>query len=193
MKALSLTQPWASLVVIGAKKIETRSWRTPFRGTLLIHASKGYPPEARQLTLGDPVYHEALRKGGMSGLGSLSPPLGAIIGSVDVMDCWGITDKAADLVFGGMMLPPPEPERTFGDYAPGRWGWLLCNPIRFTDPIPCVGHLSLWEVPEEVLRRQIYLVDYKTDTALHAFVESANGSSLCAGCGEHRNWHNGRS
>lgn len=43
MKALSLTQPWATLVAIGAKKIETRSWSTSYRGPVAIHASKGYP------------------------------------------------------------------------------------------------------------------------------------------------------
>ncbi len=41
MKTLSLLQPWATLVVMGVKQIETRSWRTDYRGPLLIHASKG--------------------------------------------------------------------------------------------------------------------------------------------------------
>jgi hypothetical protein len=41
MKALSLLQPLALLVVIRAKKIETRLWSTPYRGPLLKHASKG--------------------------------------------------------------------------------------------------------------------------------------------------------
>ena len=41
MKVLSLLQPWATLVVMGIKQIETRSWSTAHRGTLLIHASKG--------------------------------------------------------------------------------------------------------------------------------------------------------
>src|SRR5215212_7218280 len=41
MKVLSLLQPWASLVVMGLKKIETRSWQTSYRGELLIHASLG--------------------------------------------------------------------------------------------------------------------------------------------------------
>jgi activating signal cointegrator 1 len=39
MKALSFTQPWATLVAIGAKKIETRSWDTRYRGPLAIHSS----------------------------------------------------------------------------------------------------------------------------------------------------------
>lgn len=40
MKALSLWQPWATLIAVGAKTFETRSWSTDYRGPLLIHASK---------------------------------------------------------------------------------------------------------------------------------------------------------
>src|SRR3954451_22243677 len=45
--ALTLTQPWATLVAIGAKQIETRSWGTSYRGWLAIHAAKGYPDAAK--------------------------------------------------------------------------------------------------------------------------------------------------
>jgi len=41
MKAISLLQPWATLVVTGVKTIETRSWGTKYRGPILIHASQG--------------------------------------------------------------------------------------------------------------------------------------------------------
>ena len=47
MRALSLTQPWATLVVLGAKSFETRSWTTTYRGPLLIHAAKRFPSYAR--------------------------------------------------------------------------------------------------------------------------------------------------
>jgi activating signal cointegrator 1 len=40
MKALSLWKPWASLIVIGAKRFATRHWETSYRGPLLIHAAK---------------------------------------------------------------------------------------------------------------------------------------------------------
>ena len=55
MKALSLTQPWASLVVIGAKCYETRSWATNYRGPLAIHASKGFPVWAKQFAGSSPA------------------------------------------------------------------------------------------------------------------------------------------
>ena len=51
MKALSLHQPWASLIAIGAKRIETRHWTTSYRGPLAIHAAGRQPPHG--WTLGD--------------------------------------------------------------------------------------------------------------------------------------------
>lgn len=47
MKALTITQPWSHLVMLGAKKIETRSWWASHRGEVAIHASKTYPRWAR--------------------------------------------------------------------------------------------------------------------------------------------------
>lgn len=40
MKVLTIKQPWASLIALGEKHIETRSWKTKYRGTLLIHSRK---------------------------------------------------------------------------------------------------------------------------------------------------------
>src|ERR1700722_19135273 len=48
MKALTLTQPWATLVSIGAKRVETRSFRVSYRGSLAIHAAKGFPKWAQE-------------------------------------------------------------------------------------------------------------------------------------------------
>lgn len=41
MKAISIRQPWAWLIVNGHKDIENRSWRTKYRGQVLVHASQG--------------------------------------------------------------------------------------------------------------------------------------------------------
>ena len=49
MKALTLTQPWATLVAVGENSIETRSWGTSYRGPLAIHSAKGFPRDAREL------------------------------------------------------------------------------------------------------------------------------------------------
>lgn len=43
MKAITVLQPWATLLVTGKKHIETRSWKTNYRGEILIHAGKKDP------------------------------------------------------------------------------------------------------------------------------------------------------
>ena len=43
MKALTVWQPWASLIALGVKTIETRSWHTSYRGPLAIHAASRVP------------------------------------------------------------------------------------------------------------------------------------------------------
>jgi hypothetical protein len=63
MKALSVMQPWATLIALGAKHIETRSWATSHRGQLAIHASSRMNRVAL-LNLREPLIQEALTAGG---------------------------------------------------------------------------------------------------------------------------------
>lgn len=56
MKCISLWQPWATLIAIGAKRIETRAWHTDYRGPLLIHAAKKWGPELAKLFASDPFF-----------------------------------------------------------------------------------------------------------------------------------------
>src|SRR5580765_8422282 len=73
MKILSLHQPWASLVAIGAKRYETRSWKTDYRGPIAIHAAKKWDATLCRLCHGEP-FKDHLMKGGFrfpaSGYGS---------------------------------------------------------------------------------------------------------------------------
>lgn len=145
MKVLSLLQPWASLVVLGYKKIETRSWNTKYRGELLIHASMGKKKEAIQLFNDSKksfLYNSEFR-----GVAFHDLPFGAIIGKVNLVDTcdtetikafptWGYWPQSA-------VLTPQE--LAFGDYSPDRFGWLLSDPIIFDTPIPAKGKLGLWE------------------------------------------------
>lgn len=123
MKAITIKQPWASLIVHGIKDIENRSWRTDFRGRVLIHSSaKGdiakfgcLQPNQRLKVLNTP----------MGRIGFKDLPFGSIIGSVEIVDCvqnhpsiWA--DK-------------------------GVYNWVLANPVLFKKPIPAKGRLSFWE------------------------------------------------
>ena len=131
MKTLSLLQPWASLVVMGAKTIETRSWQTAHRGPLLIHASTSKKGSVLCSQLPFSNYIDDFR----------SLPFGAIIGSVMLDDVVPVEN---------LRLPDPElarltlEEKAFGDYAAGRFAWLLSQPVSFEQPIPVKGTLGLW-------------------------------------------------
>ncbi len=81
MKALSLTQPWAELVVLGEKQYETRSWSTKVRGRIAIHASKAFPKSAKDLTEEDPYFVTALGKYPI-----IRVALGAIVGTVEIVE-----------------------------------------------------------------------------------------------------------
>jgi hypothetical protein len=159
MKALTLTQPWASLVIIGAKKIETRSWSIRHRGLLAIHAAKGFPAgfsetDAAALCFTKP-FRKALMDGGIEAFGQL--PRGAVLGVVELKDVKPIADDLyPHSMFGPdeCQLPPDEPERSFGDYRPGRFAWLLEVLKRFDEPIVARGAQKdwQWEPPHGLLR-----------------------------------------
>lgn len=143
MKAITLTQPWATLVAIGAKQIETRSWSTKYRGPLAIHAASSFPKLARQLQ-GEYSFSVAL-----ANVGDL--PLGMVIATCDLVACIQIPETERSFDLGAfttpefVRLPPHEPERTFGDYAPGRWAWILGSVRRLESPVIAKGALGLWE------------------------------------------------
>jgi len=154
MRALSLTEPWATLMAIGAKKIETRSWSTTYRGPLAIHVAKSYPPECRHLCThapfrsalssapGDASLYEALAAG--------TAPRGAIVAVADLVDCFS-TDPTNPL--NEMMRRLREPEFSFGNYSPGRFGFVTTNLRRLATPVPARGALQIWTVPPDIARQ----------------------------------------
>lgn len=146
-RALSLTQPWATLVVIGAKRIETRSWKTPFRGRLAIHASKSFPRWARELGDIEPF------KSALAGIEVKDLPRGALIGAV-TLDAIAPTPGTTMTALGSLLDDLSEKERAFGDYSPGRYGWLLSDPV-VRKPVACSGELGLWDVGRAIYLERI--------------------------------------
>ncbi len=143
MKVISILQPWASMIILGEKKIETRSWNTKYRGELLIHASAKFDKQQEQLAFefsqllhDSRVYHchrgAIIGKVNLAATSVLCPPY------ADAVAPFGIyfNDKGAAFT---------EQELAFGDYSPGRYGWLLSDPVQFDVPIPAKGQLGLWE------------------------------------------------
>ena len=180
MKAITLTQPWATLVAIGAKRIETRSWATSYRGPLAIHAAAGLGPVGgvRGLVnlVGQPIFQVALAPDAHGGGywdeiadAVRELPRGAIVAVCELLDCIptqhpGVANEPGKPWFTGARkgvgqhyyeVPPPldSNEYAFGDYTPGRYAWLLANVRALPEPIPAKGALSLWnyDLPDAVL------------------------------------------
>lgn len=130
MKAITLWQPWASLMVLGVKKIETRSWPTRYRGPLAIHAAKRiFIPDSDEFRY-------------FMGLYIIDPkilPLGAMLGICQQVDCIQVPDSSSKGVPG-----LTNTERAFGDYTPGRYAWITTGMKAFDSPIPCSGKQGLW-------------------------------------------------
>jgi len=112
MKTISLWQPWATLVAIGAKQYETRSWSTKYRGLLAIHAAKRFDEVQKAYCEQEP-FCSALLAGGFS---MKNLPLGGILAVVKLVD---ITKteltreiNKRELAFGNGTYIPVSPERS---------------------------------------------------------------------------------
>lgn len=140
MKILSLWQPWATLIALGEKTIETRSWGTSYRGPIAIHAAAKWAGAAT-MAHGEP-FRSVLRAHGIHGPEQL--PLGAIVCVTKLVDCIP-TDglEALQAILRGGTY-----EKQFGDYTPGRRAWILARPaIRLDPPIPYKGTQGLRSMP----------------------------------------------
>lgn len=119
MKTLSTKQPWAYLICSGIKDIENRSWKTNYRGKVLIHTSAlraHWQLTAEQFFNTPNNLYKELKNTCTS----------AIIGSVDIIDC--IQDHQSVWA------------------EKGQYHWVLKNPILFKEPILDIkGKLGLWE------------------------------------------------
>ena len=121
MKALSIRQPWAWLIVHGHKPVENRTWSTKFRGPVLIHASKGMTraeyAEAQDLALrlGVKIPHR------------LDLDYGGIVGQAEIVDC---VEHAK-----GTFISP----WFFGPY-----GFIFDN-VRYKPYIECKGALGFFD------------------------------------------------
>lgn len=145
MKAVSVTQPWASLLAAGIKRIETRSWATRYRGPIAIHAAKGYPRWAREFAV-QPVVYNAWR-GRLGDWPSIDLyPRGCVLATAFLSDCLPVENYRC---LPGVFEDYPEfdtpQERAFGDFTEGRWGWVITDVRPLAKSIPAKGALGLWE------------------------------------------------
>lgn len=137
MKAITLHQPWATLVAIGAKRIETRSWRVRYTGPLAIAAGRNR--EHLDLCAEEP-FRSVLRAAGIFGPADL--PFGVVLCVRQLVKC------VATEVVTGCVQPFTEQERAFGNYADGRFAWLLDGAGQIERPVPARGYQGIWEWKE---------------------------------------------
>lgn len=126
MKVLSLTEPYATLIKEKKKMIETRSWKTNYRGELYIHASSTkIPKEWKE------------NKELMSLVNNTSLNYGNIICKCKLVDCVYMTEEFIK------QIKKNHQEYICGVYEVGRYAWILKN-IEEIKPIPTKGHLGVW-------------------------------------------------
>lgn len=155
MICISLSPPYATLVAILAKLIETRSWSTSHRGLLAIHQTAAPGPKGTteaalwDLCLSSP-FKEALLAAGMGNPARL--PRGKIVAVVDLLHCehvlydWPRNQLVSQR--SGHRLT--DQERAFGDYSIGRYAWLLGNIRALPAPVSARGMPGLWDAPADV-------------------------------------------
>lgn len=151
MKAITIKQPWASLICAGIKDIENRTWPTKFRGRVLVHCSASKPKmNYYDFEPFKTYWTEAGSNCGIS-QSEMKEAMktkfnfihGVIIGSVDIVDC----------VINHQSIWA-EKGTAFAGYDKLGWAkrkpiynWVLANPILFPEPIPAKGKLSFWDYP----------------------------------------------
>jgi activating signal cointegrator 1 len=134
MKALSLRQPWATLMARGIKGAETRSWRTSYRGQLAIHASKIMDASDRAFVAENPK------------IAKFDYPLASVICIVELVACVP-TAEAPKYANAAHWSPPVDwkTELRFGNFEIGRWAWLTRLVRVLETPIAAKGALSVWD------------------------------------------------
>lgn len=154
MKAYTVYQPYAYATVAGLKHYETRPRRTNIRGRVAVHAAKKDAWRSGILEKGIMPEIEALLSE-HQGVGNRFAHLdyGAVIGTVEIVDCVPVEEIVNTL---------SERERVLGDYSPGRFAWVLQNPVMFDEPFPARGQQGWWEWDEiEACRGRIQKATYQ--------------------------------
>jgi len=143
MKAITIQQPYASLIMHGLKVFETRSWATPHRGPLLTHAARNFSNDNVELAHhADIAWH--LAEYGYRNFMEL--PRGVILGEVELLDIFPVAAlfNDADLhrTFGELLTPT---ELQAGHWINGHYAWLLRRTQQFQESVPARGQQGLWD------------------------------------------------
>lgn len=138
-KAISLHQPWASLIAWGHKKFETRSWKTNYRGDLVIYAAKRKQREQELLfskILCDLSFYGVFVLPHQQDFSIL--PFGMAIVKCQLTDCIMMTPE--------FIAQQSDTEKLCGDWKEGRYAWRLEDVQVFSKPFEVKGYQGLWNI-----------------------------------------------
>lgn len=146
MKALSLYEPWATLVALEEKEYEIRGWKTDYRGPLVICAAKQrlsiykYPPIKKVI---DALWRHKITLNDLN--------WGRAVAIADLT----VIYHADDLV-GPFCRLLKKNEKIYGDFSPGRFAWKLERVRRFKNPFPVKGKQGLFDVDDSYKNLDTY-------------------------------------
>ena len=124
MKIITLKQPWATLIILGYKKYEFRSWKTNYRGKILIHAGKGIDKEGMKRV-------ECL---------NLEYPTSKILGEVEIVDCIKLNKNINKKIIRENSIIYGSDENREG------YAWVLNNNKKLNDNRVIKGKLGIWNI-----------------------------------------------
>jgi len=132
--ALTLWQPWATLIADGQKRFETRSWSTAYRGPILVHAGARADYEHAGI-----LWIEGVMK-----TDPVDMPSRAVVAVADLTDVYRTNSLDTEA------LGITDLEQSVGDFGLGRYAWALENVRPLAKPVKCKGKMGLW-LPEAVV------------------------------------------
>lgn len=121
MKTLTIKEPWATLIIEEYKKYEFRSWKTNYRGKILIHS--GLSTDKKNINKFNQY--------------NLNYSNGFIIGEATITDCILVEEEFQNNL-------RKENNLVYGNNNVGLYAWKLDNIIKYEKKIPCKGKLGLW-------------------------------------------------
>jgi hypothetical protein len=124
MRAITINEPWATLIVHGIKRVENRSWSTNYRGSLLIHAGKAIDTDGLEFCKAEGILVPELRPG-------------KIVGRVNLIGIHAIDEPCC---------------RDYDSrFATGPFCWFFAEAEILPEAVFCVGQQKLWTLPEYLM------------------------------------------
>lgn len=173
MKAITVWQPFASLLAYGGKRFETRSWAISYRGPIAIHAAslstrsvinRCFPVASYTF---HPDYHakEQLLKALSEVFGVpygkimdhlKTLPTGAVVATANLIGCHEIArinekNCYCDCNRKGVWIDVTDQEVVFGNWVHGRYAWEFSD-MKIITPVPARGRQGLWNLDDSILK-----------------------------------------